>query len=262
MKSEEGCLEGEDLIFHYACVSDRGCVRKSNEDDFLVAVDHGIFAVADGVGGLTGGEIASKLALASVIHTMDGYRQKLLARIFRGREHKIQDQLKKAIQDANQQVYSSGNDQKKKFATTLVVLALSNDLCTIGYVGDSRAYLLRDSLLSLLTTDHTVAQELSRNTKISPDSPYHNIITRAIGADTAVEPDMLSRKIQKHDVLLLCSDGLTSMVSEQIIENILCETEPVAVSVRKLIQAAKDAGGKDNVTAILIKCTGKAEMKA
>lgn len=259
MKSEEGCLEAGDLIFHYACVSDRGCVREINEDDFMVAVDHGLFTVADGVGGLTGGEIASKLALISVINTMDGYRQKLLARIFRGRDYKIKDQLKKAIKEANQQVYSSGSDQKKKFATTLIVLALSNDICTIGYVGDSRAYLLRDNLLSLLTTDHTVAQELSRNTKISPDSPYHNIITRAIGADTTVEPDMLSRKIQKYDILLLCSDGLTSMVPEQIIENILCEGEPVTVSVRKLIQAAKDAGGKDNATVILIKCTAKAE---
>lgn len=257
MKFEEGCLEEGGLIFHYACISDKGCVRKTNEDDFLVAVDHGIFAIADGVGGLTGGEIASKLALTSLKNSMDGYRQQLLVKFFRTREYMFQEKLTKAIEEANLQVYNSGNNQKRKFATTLVALGLSNDFCTIGHVGDSRVYLLRDNLFSQLTTDHTVAQELSVKTTISSDSQYHNVITRAIGANTTVVPDILSRKIRKNDTLLLCSDGLSSMVSEQIIENILSEPEPVRVSVRKLIQAAKDAGGKDNVTVILIKCTGK-----
>lgn len=257
MKSEEGCLEVGDLNVHYACISDRGCVRRTNEDDFLVAADHGIFAVADGVGGLTGGEIASKLALTSFLSNIESYQQNLLVKFFRPREHKIENQLKKAIQKANLQVYLSGNDQNKKFATTLVVLRLRNDICTIGHVGDSRVYLFKNNQLSLLTTDHTVAQELSAKTTISPKSQYHNIITRAIGAETKVEPDILSRKMQKNETLLLCSDGLSSMVSEHIIEDILSEPDSVVEGARKLIQAAKDAGGKDNITVVLIKCTDK-----
>lgn len=258
MKSEHGCFKESGREFHYACFSDRGCVRSVNEDDFLVAPRHNVVAVADGVGGLEGGEVASNISLMAVKDSFDKMTKRIFTRIFSGHGKRIEDELTWVIESANTRVYKAGIAQGKRFATTLVLLSMNNGHCCIAHVGDSRAYLFRKNNLSLLTTDHTVAQELAEKNVVGFDSPansqYHNVITRAIGAENTVEPDFRELALQEDDSLLLCSDGLTSMVSEILIQEILQQKKSIYSLGMELVDAAKESGGRDNITVALIQC--------
>lgn len=245
------------LVVEYAGFSDKGCVRKINEDDFFISERHHVFAVADGVGGLSGGEIASALALKSIESSLEILPRRTLASLLQNREANEEDQLKGFIESANLQVYNSSQEQYRKYATTLILLALGDNRITIGHVGDSRAYCYRDGELNQLTTDHTVAQELSGRTKIGADSPYHNIITRAVGVGPMVTIDFLQKRLQPGDTVLLCSDGLTSMLSSEAIEGILAPVQSVRRIGLCLVEQAKSAGGRDNITVVLIRCSGE-----
>ncbi len=253
MKVEAGCYETGEYNCIYAGFSDKGCVRKKNEDDFLVTRTHNLFAVADGVGGLAGGDLASKQALTTVENYFNNGATTFLSTIFRRKESVAKQQLKNAIEASNQEVYQLSRQTQQKIATTLIVLSFDDTQLTIGHVGDSRGYLFRHNKLTPITTDHTVAQELASSNTIISDSRFHNIITRAVGAELTVRPDFASQEICDNDMILLCSDGLTSMVSDQRISEILLSKKEIANLAKNLIDEAKKAGGKDNVTVILLK---------
>ncbi len=258
MKGEAGSFQDSGQLFHYACCTDKGCVREVNEDDFLAVPHYKTFAVADGVGGLHGGEDASQIALAAVQKCLKDSATEGLLNLFCNKDRRIRGKLKQAIDKANEKVYQHTVVERKKSATTLVIAAISNGRISIAHVGDSRAYLFREERLLQLTTDHTVAQELTTRKLVASETEKHlqytNVITRAIGAKPEVEADYHTIQVLPEDCILLCSDGLTSMVEEPVIESILQQKKSTEIMCEQCVTEAKKAGGRDNITVILINC--------
>lgn len=219
--------------------SDTGRVRSSNEDSLLV--DAPLFAVADGMGGANAGEVASAIAI-DTLHT------------HRGGE----TALAKAIETANGAIHTSSTTDaaRKGMGTTVTALLVDGDDVVIGHVGDSRAYLYRAGRLQRLTDDHSLVEELVRRGALSPEEaerhPQRSVITRALGAEPGVDIDMLRFAAEPDDVYLLASDGLTGMVGDGEIERILAEPGDLQSRADRLVDAANQAGGEDNVTVILV----------
>jgi len=223
--------------------TDTGRRRRRNEDAFVC--EPPLFAVADGMGGAQAGEVASRLAADSV------------------REAKLGDlpspeQTVEIIREANRRVYaySSENASTRGMGTTMTVALVEGSVVTIGHVGDSRAYLLREDQLTQLTQDHSLVAELVRSGRLSPKEaeshPRRSVITRALGTESDVEVDVFSIRAQNGDLFLLCSDGLTSMVSDEEIAKLLVAARADLDSAgEKLVAAANQAGGEDNITVVL-----------
>ena len=226
--------------------TDTGRVRKINEDAYLVDVGLGLHAVADGMGGHRAGEVASALAL-DVLH--DRVR--------------VGSVLEAAVDAANIAVLdkASQSGALHGMGTTLTAVTFADDgdvgLLLIGHVGDSRAYLVRDGKLEQLTQDHSLVGELIRSGQLTPAEaethPQRSVITRALGTDSVVEVDTFTVESQPGDVLLLCSDGLTSMVDDGTILGLVSESATLDDAARALIKAANQKGGDDNITTVLFR---------
>lgn len=216
--------------------SDVGRVRKGNEDSYTASEP--LFAVADGMGGHQGGEVASSLAL-EVIGKGDGTLEEL-------------------VREANDAVYrrAAQDPGLAGMGTTLTVLLADGDVLRLAHVGDSRAYLLRDGNLRRLTKDHTVVERLVDEGRLTPQEaeihPQRSILTRALGVDEALQVDQAAIEPRAGDRLLLCSDGLTGMVDEDRIAGILAENADPQAAADALVEAANEAGGQDNITAIVL----------
>jgi len=223
--------------------TDVGRVRDHNEDGYLVDGDLKLVAVADGMGGHRGGEVASATAL-SVLR--DVYTE--------GRD------LRGAVVAANDAVFerSSTDDAVRGMGTTLTagVLAEDGETLVIGHVGDSRAYLYRGGELSRVTTDHSLVEELMRAGELTEEEalrdPRRSMITRAVGLEQGVEVDLYPVALQRGDRFVLCSDGLTDMVGEEDIAAAVADEDDPEKAARRLIEAANDAGGIDNITALIV----------
>ncbi len=248
---------------HRACgATDVGRRRESNEDYFLVDPGIDVYAVADGMGGHAAGEVASEIAittLKSALHQKEaaepaqgdgpGDPKQITARIMRN-----------AIVEANAQICRSVEEriEWQGMGTTLVALALVNSSAIIGHVGDSRAYLFREGVLTRLTSDHSWVNEQVKLGLLSPQDaerhPWRNIVTRALGNKKEVDVDLLEQPTVPGDLFLLCSDGLNTMLSDTEIADILkdCRVEPEQ-ACRKLIESANASGGEDNITVVLLK---------
>jgi protein phosphatase len=258
MKGDAGSFQDSGLVFHYACFTDKGCVREINEDGFLALPDQKVFAVADGVGGLDAGEIASEMALAAIQESLNDAESQKILKYFLNEERRIKRKLKRVIDKANEKVYRNNAIEGKKSATTLIMAVFNKRRVAIAHVGDSRAYLFRGSHLSQLTTDHTIAQELVARKLVASASEkhfqYNNVITRAIGAKDKVEADHQTVLLHQDDYILLCSDGLTSMVDDSSIERILQQRNSLEKKSKLCIEVAKQSGGRDNITVVIIHC--------
>jgi len=226
-----------------------GRKRRRNEDTFVC--DPPLFAVADGMGGAQAGELASSLAAAALRDRDDRDR---------GGEARVLE----LIQEANRRVHQRALDDAavSGMGTTMTVALLEPDgTVTIGHVGDSRAYLLRDGELEQLTDDHSLVAELVRRGELSPEEaevhPQRSVITRALGTDPDVDVDAFPVSSQPGDVFLLCSDGLTTMVDGATIAAIVHRFRgDLRRATHALIDAANDHGGEDNITAVLFEVTG------
>jgi protein phosphatase len=223
--------------------TDTGRRRRRNED--ALVCEPPLFAIADGMGGAQAGEVASQLAAESVREQGQGG----LA---------APEQVIELIRAANQRVYaySSENASARGMGTTMTVAVVADYGVVIGHVGDSRAYLLRDDKLTQLTQDHSLVAELIRSGRLSPEEaethPQRSVITRALGTDPEVEIDLFSLAAKDHDLFLLCSDGLTSMIADEEIERVLVDSrDDLDVATRELIEAANQAGGEDNISVVL-----------
>jgi PPM family protein phosphatase len=219
-----------------AGASDPGRKRRRNEDSYVI--DPPLFAVADGMGGAQAGEIASKLA-ASAVRSGDPGR------------------LEELIQEANRRVHQRSVEDAAAsgMGTTLTVAEIVGERVTIGHVGDSRAYLVRDGSLEQLTQDHSLVAELVRSGKLTPEEaeqhPQRSVITRALGTDPDVDVDTFAVEPRSGDLFLLCSDGLTSMVDDRMIERLVEEKRgDLDGLVKALIRAANKGGGEDNITVV------------
>ncbi|MGA9245497.1 MAG: Stp1/IreP family PP2C-type Ser/Thr phosphatase [Silvibacterium sp.] len=229
--------------------TDVGQVRTTNEDAFGCCVEAGVFALCDGMGGAAAGEVASRIAVDTLIN-------QLCVAESQENRRKV---LEEAIATANQLVHARAEKEAALhgMGTTLVAVAIGSDRALIGHVGDSRCYLFRRGHLSRLTHDHSLVDEQVRLGQLTQDeaerSPLRNVITRAIGTQTSVSADIAELPLQPDDVLLLCSDGLTKELSDERIAAVLGDDGNLDELCGRLIDAAKAAGGHDNVTAVLAK---------
>jgi protein phosphatase len=231
-------------IVEYSGTSDVGRQRESNEDALFV--EPPLFAVADGMGGARAGEVASHLATQAFEERADSPEAP---------EH----QLTVIAQDANRRIYelSERDESHRGMGTTLTSAMVTANEVAIGHVGDSRAYRFRDGGLEQLTRDHSLVAELERTGQISPEAAEHHpqksIITRALGPEPDVEVDTYTVPARAGDVFLLCSDGLTGMVSDDELGAILRQASSLEDAGTSLVRAANQSGGKDNITVILFR---------
>jgi serine/threonine protein phosphatase PrpC len=224
--------------------SDTGRQRRANEDSFFVRAP--LFVVADGMGGAQAGEVASRLAAETFAAGLpdDGTSEQRLER--RARE-------------ANQRIHEVSLEDRalNGMGTTLTAAYLDGDELALAHVGDSRAYLLRDGELTRLTRDHTLVEELVRRGELTEEEaaehPQRSIITRALGPEPDIDIDLHTHRVRAGDVLLLCSDGLTGMIGEEEVQEILSSATKLADAGRRLVHAANEAGGRDNITVVLFR---------
>jgi len=226
----------------YAAVSDTGRKRRRNEDAYVVAPP--LFAVADGMGGAQAGEVASRLAAAALEDTDPG--------LLSGPER-----VASLIQEANRRVHerSTADPTTAGMGTTMTVALVEGATVVIGHVGDSRAYLVRDSSIEQVTEDHSLVNELLKSGRLSRAEadvhPQRSVITRAVGTDPDVDVDSFTVDAQEGDVFLLCSDGLTDMVGDDDILGLVEQyRDDLDTATRALVSAANSEGGEDNITVI------------
>ena len=223
-----------------------GLVRANNQDAFLI--EKGLFIVADGMGGHNGGEIASNEAVA------------LLKEALAGKEPNIQV-LEEAIIQVNHLLFlkQKEDDTLAGMGTTLTVLWEKPEEMLLGHVGDSRTYLLRKNQFTQVTQDHSIVAEMMRQGLLSKEQaqkhPYRNVVTRAVGSAETIEVDTLILDRKEKDKWLICSDGLTSMLEDKQINQIL-EKETIEKAVETLMQAALKEGGRDNISIVLLEDEG------
>ena len=230
--------------------SDPGKIRASNEDSYIANPKSAIFLVADGMGGHAAGEIASQLAASTVEEVLSGGDS----------EFPPQELLQFAVQKANADVFETQRvrPECRGMGSTLTVLVFRGNQYHVAQVGDSRAYLLRSGILNQLTQDHSLVWPLYKSAIISKEDiarhPQKNLITRSIGTQPQVEADLQAGDALAGDVYVLCSDGLTDVLSDQEIQNLLTgnNRNPQELSAM-LVDAANAGGGPDNITAIVIR---------
>lgn len=240
-------------VLHYlaAAVSDRGRKRPSNEDAFGFSVEDGVFVVCDGMGGAAAGEVASSLAVDQVLHLLAGRSQ--------NGHSSMPGAAEEAVIAANDAIFSRAQQNKRLngMGTTLVALAVQENHVWVLNVGDSRCYRLRSGRLELLTLDHSLVEEQVRLGRMTRSealrSPYKNVITRALGTQSRVTPDVFGHEAEPGDLFLLCSDGLTRELPDEVISALLSNELPLEDLCARLVDAAKKAGGHDNITCLLVK---------
>ncbi len=227
---------------HVGVITDTGRKRRRNEDAYVC--EPPLFAIADGMGGAQAGEVASRLAAAALRES----GAKTL-----GGERRISD----LIQEANRRVYdrSSTDPNTSGMGTTITVALVENDNVAFGHVGDSRAYLIRDGRMEQVTEDHSLVNELLKSGKLSREEaeshPQRSVITRALGTDPDVDVDTFTIAAEAGDVFLLCSDGLTDMVGEgEILELVERNRDNLNGALKSLVKAANRSGGDDNITVV------------
>jgi PPM family protein phosphatase len=222
--------------------TDTGRQRRENEDCAFARAP--VFVVADGMGGAQAGEVAARIAVDAFAHGLPD-------------SGSSEERLASRVQEANQRIWEQSRARREQagMGTTLTAAYLDDSELAIAHVGDSRAYLFRDGSLRRLTQDHSLVDELVRRGKLTEEQaaehPQRSIITRALGAEPTVEVDTWTYPVRPGDVLLLCSDGLTSMVPEERLEEILRGSMDLKVAAQQLIDEANAAGGRDNITVVL-----------
>jgi serine/threonine protein phosphatase PrpC len=237
-----------------AAVSDRGRKRPSNEDAFGYSIEDGVYVVCDGMGGAAAGEVASNLAVDEIL------------RLLKSRDPEKSGELPEAAEDAvcaaNEAIFSRAQKNRRLsgMGTTLVVLATQEKHVWVLNVGDSRCYHFRKGHLEQLTQDHSLVEEQVRLGRMTPSEAEHsqwkNVITRALGTQSQVTPDVFELEAEPGDIFMLCSDGLTRELTDSTIQSLLNCDLPLESLSSQILEAAKKAGGHDNITCLLVRAEG------
>lgn len=241
---------------HYtaAAATDRGRKRASNEDAFGLSVEDGVYVVCDGMGGAAAGEVASAIAVDETLRLLCGRIEEWAATMPRAAEE--------AVCAANEAIFSRSKSDVKLngMGTTLVSLVTEERRVWVLNVGDSRCYRLRNSRLEQITLDHSLVEEQVRQGKMTETearrSPLKNVITRVLGTESRVTPDVFDMEAEPGDLFLLCSDGLTHELTDAQIESLLDADSSLDELCSRLVEAAKKAGGSDNITCLLVRAEG------
>ena len=247
-------------VLHYtaAAASDRGRKRPSNEDAFGFSIEDGVYLVCDGMGGAAAGEIASSIAVDEMLRLLGGRGGSEDGAVPAAMPMLAEE----AIDAANQAIFSRGqrNYKLSGMGTTLVGLVVEERRVWVLNVGDSRCYRMRNRHLEQITHDHSLVEEQVRLGRLTRSealrSPFRNVITRALGTQSQVTPDIFELEAEPGDLLLLCSDGLTRELTDALIESLLALNLPLDALCSRLVEAAKKAGGHDNITCILVRANG------
>ena len=238
-------------IVEQAWRSDVGRQRSVNEDDLVVSPP--FFAVADGMGGAKAGEVASAIAAGTFEGEADSGEP-------------AEAQLARILREANRRIYELAvkDESHRGMGTTLTAAMVHGDEISFAHVGDSRAYVFRRGELEQLTSDHSLVAELERSGQISPEAaehhPQRSIITRALGPEPEVEVDTYTVAGRDGDLFLICSDGLTSMISDEEVASILRSSESLEDGGERLVRAANQSGGKDNITVVLFRLSEEPDV--
>jgi PPM family protein phosphatase len=233
--------------------SNVGRLRQRNEDSFVAKEP--LFVVADGLGGHLGGEVASRIAVDTLTSETEAD----------GPEDGIPDRLREAVHRANEAVAerASNDPHLTGMGTTLTAVVAGSDSVYLAHVGDSRAYLFRDGDLRQLTEDHTLVRRMVQEGRLTPEQaeihPQRSVLTRALGIEDDLEVDQATVEVQAGDRLLLCSDGLTSMISDEDVRKILESNDDPQEASDALVEAANAAGGQDNITTVVVDVNDAAE---
>ena len=241
------------LRWRVAAVTDPGCQRQKNEDNFFVSPDERVFAVADGMGGALGGARASKLTVEAIENLWKSKPP------HESDKEAIRQWLVDAVSAANRSVFHVAEQDAsvRGMGTTVVVAVQSDDnYMQIAHVGDSRAYLIRNGKPVLLTQDHSVVQEMVRAGRLTEEqariNPYKNLITRCLGHDDKVEIDQTPVEIKANDWIVLCTDGLPTVLRDEQISEAVEELEEPQSACEELVRQTIDGGAPDNVTVVAV----------
>lgn len=235
------------LKAEFASLSDKGKVREKNEDSTLC--EEYLFGVADGMGGHSAGEVASFLALLKVKDYVDA-------------RHEVEGGVElvgNAISQANRTIHekAKSNAAFHGMGTTITILYPEKKKAFLGHVGDSRAYLFEEGKLQKLTTDHSLVAKLLEDGEITEEEtkshPRRNIILKALGISPEVEPDVFEVPIRDGDIFLLATDGLTSSLDDEVIEDVLSMGQKPSSLARSLVDLALEAGGSDNISVVVVR---------
>jgi len=233
-------------------LSDVGRVRSRNEDSYAVVENEHLAVVADGMGGHGNGDIASRIAVDAVCEVYTGPVDG------EGDEFAVAERLQKAFAHAHERIRAAGEEDNslRGMGTTLIAAVIEDGSAVIGHVGDSRAYALRGSTLTQLTEDHSWVREQVVAGHLSVDQarehPFKSVVTRALGGEHAVKVDLRRVRLQDGDVLLLCSDGLTTMLTDEEIAELLNQGGSINEMTKRLVDAANKLGGADNITVVMV----------
>jgi serine/threonine protein phosphatase PrpC len=258
------------LTVQVAGKSDVGCVRTNNEDNFGYDWRYGIYVVCDGMGGQAAGEVASKLAVDTVLgYFREAGKEKKYppaGKIFEGVSERA-SALGNAIQLANHNIHNAAieNPRQSGMGSTIAAVFIEGDQYSVAHVGDSRIYLLRKDAIQQLTNDHSLVMEQVRRGLITAEeaqrSEMANIIIRALGSEDTVEPDLSDLVAESGDTLLLTSDGLTRHVPDEKLLEVVEHAGSLRQACDALIEVAKQAGGQDNITCLLVRFVEKSWLQ-
>jgi PPM family protein phosphatase len=241
------------VVAEEAYRTDTGRQRNANEDSYFARSP--VFAVADGMGGAQAGEVASRIAAGA-------FEKEEPAG-----DAAPESRLENIAQEANREIneLAQKDSSRAGMGTTLTAALVEDDEVALSHVGDSRAYVLRDGELKRLTKDHSLVEELRRQGRLTDEEaeehPQRSIITRALGPEPNVNVDTMTVPAKPGDVFLLCSDGLTTMVSDEQIKEILSDPRSLRSAVNKLIDAANSGGGRDNITAVAFRLADEGDVE-
>lgn len=233
--------------------TDIGKVRKMNQDYYYINEDETLFILADGMGGYTGGEVASKLATIAAEKYINEHFDKNKDYV----KEEILEIINNSIEFANREVYKKAhtNEELELMGTTIEICLIYKERAYIGHVGDSRIYRIRKGIMRKLTKDHSYVQTLVEDGTITKEEAEHhpkkNMLVKALGCEGNVNAEVMVRGFQKEDIILICSDGLTNMIPEKRIFEII--NNNVETAANELIKEANANGGNDNITLIIIK---------
>ncbi len=244
---------------------DPGRARSNNEDSVATDADVSLAVLADGMGGYNAGEVASNMATSFIRSELGRWLREASSQ---ASDAEVRRAMDICVDNANRAIYNAANSnpQYAGMGTTLVVAVFRDNRVLLGHVGDSRCYRLREGKLQQITRDHSLLQEQIDAGLITPEqaafSANKNLVTRAVGVEDTVLLETHQHDVQHGDVFLMCSDGLSDMLDDDGIAQVLQQHESLEQGTRALIDAANDAGGKDNISVILGRATGSAAAPA
>lgn len=239
-----------------AGITDRGKVRQENQDNYYVDVLHdrgqALVVICDGMGGAKAGDVASEMATELFVAEV---KKRFTPSM---KPHYMREVMAEAVKAANAVVFerSGESDALSGMGTTIVAALIDHEDCVIMNVGDSRAYLLSGGGIRRVTNDHSLAEELLRQGRLTPRQakayPAKNMITRAVGTEGRVEPEFYAEKLAQGDIVLLCSDGLTNMVTDDEILSCVQASGDIFEAGNRLVALANERGGHDNITVVML----------